>query len=208
MSRTARRVLGLLFAVATVALLVALSRSPYTPRSAGDALLRVSWSGRPERVERCRELSGAELAERPVHMRRRLECEGRSARYAVRVELAGRPVSLDTVTGGGLRGDRSIHMLRELPVAPGEHRVRVAVARVDTVEASPDSAEVPEDSVGGSFGFNREARERAERRRQQREALPPVLDLDTALAFAPGRVLLVTYDPSLRRLLVLGAPRP
>jgi hypothetical protein len=86
-NRPVRLALGLLVALAVTGATVALSRAPYPTGQGSDALLRLSWSGRPERIERCRELTDAELAERPAHMRRRLECEGRSAlRGAGRVD--------------------------------------------------------------------------------------------------------------------------
>src|SRR5690606_24552456 len=58
-------------------------------RPAGAAELRLSWSARPERIEVCRTLSAEELAARPVHMRREVECEGRSATYALQVAVDG-----------------------------------------------------------------------------------------------------------------------
>jgi hypothetical protein len=128
MSEPARRAAALLAAAATVAVIVGLSRAPW-PLPADHALLRLSWSGRPERIERCRELSDAELEKQPAHMRQRVECEGRSARYLVRVSHGGSLLSSDTVTGGGLRGDRAIHMLREYHLAPGTQPVAVGVRR-------------------------------------------------------------------------------
>jgi hypothetical protein len=124
---------------------------PYATGHGGDSLLRLSWSGRPQRIERCRELSDAELAERPAHMRLRPECEARPARYAVRVVVDGRTASLDTVTGGGLRGDRAIH-----PRAAGG------------ASRTPGA--------------------------------------DRSVTLAPGSVVLVTYDPSRRRLVLLTGP--
>ena len=49
------------------------------------AQLRLSLSARPERVERCRELSDEELARLPAHMRLRTQCEGYSARYRLAI---------------------------------------------------------------------------------------------------------------------------
>ena len=208
MSRAVSVVLGLLLAVMAMAGIVALSQAPYTTGQGGDALLRLSWSGRPQRIERCRELSDAELAERPAHMRRRLECEGRPARYAVRVALDGRTASLDTVTGGGLRGDRAIHMLREFRVPPGRRAIAVDIERVEAIEEDVEEAEDDEDDEPESGPGDLAVRERAERRRERQEALPARLELTRSVTLAPGSVGLVTYDPSGRRLvLVTGSVR-
>lgn len=206
MSPALRRAVGVVTALAATAALVALSRAPYALGSAEDALLRLSWSGRPERIERCRALSDEELAERPAHMRQRLECEGHAARYAVAVSAGARRLSLDTVTGGGFRGDRAIHMLREYRLAPGKHAIAVRIARVDSATATQedpedDSPPVPADPL------DRAGRERDERRRQREEALPAVLELDTVLRVAPRRVVLITYDPIRRRLATVTRDR-
>ena len=216
MSRAARILVGALLAVAAMAGTVALSRAPYATGQCDVALLRLSWSGRPQRIERCRELSDAELAERPAHMRRRLECEGRSARYAVRVAVDGRTAALDTVTGGGLRGDRAIHMLREFPVAPGARALAVTIERIEAIEEDVEEAEDAEDAEDvedvedeepGSGPGDRAARERAERRRERQEGLPARLELTRSVTLEARSVAMVTYDPSGRRLLA-PPPRP
>ena len=216
MSRAARILVGALLAVAAMAGTVALSRAPYATGQGDVALLRLSWSGRPQRIERCRELSDAELAERPAHMRRRLECEGRSARYAVRVAVDGRTAALDTVTGGGLRGDRAIHMLREFPVAPGARALAVTIERIEAIEEDVEEADdasdaedvvVVVDEEQGSAPGDRSARERAERRRERQEGLPARLELTRSVTLEARSVAMVTYDPSGRRLLLVTGPR-
>jgi hypothetical protein len=207
------RAAAALFAFALTAAIVALSRAPFTVAGGGQALLRVSWSGRPERIERCREVSDEELEKVPAHMRQRVECEGRSARYAVIVRGDGRIFSTDTVTGGGLRGDRSIHMLREYAVAPGAHSFVVEVARTDSAGGSVEDEEDAEreehngvEALPGSRP-DRAEREREERQRQRQERLPPRLRMDTTVTLAPGAVLLIGYDPIERRLVALTGDR-
>jgi hypothetical protein len=203
MSAPLRRIAALLVAAAAAALLVALSRAPWQRRS-DHALLRLSWSGRPERIERCRELSDAELERLPAHMRLREECEGHAARYRVRVWLGDSLLSEDIVTGGGLRGDRAIYMLREYPVRPGRQALAVEVARRDSMAEEPAGSE--EDAEGddaASAPLDRARRERQEHRRERLERLPPSLRLDTALALHPGEVVVVTYDQGGRRLTVV-----
>jgi hypothetical protein len=218
MSGTTRRILAVLLALAVTAALVALSRAGYATGQGSEALLRLSWSGRPERIERCRALTDEELAERPAHMRQRLECEGSSARYGVRVRTDGRAASLDTVTGGGLRGDRPIHFLGEYPLRPGARAISVEVVRVDAMDAEEaddqDDAEDGEDTGNGEdtdeangVEPDRGVREREERKRQRQEALPARLALDTTLTVGRGEVVLVTYDRGVRRLVVIDGSR-
>ncbi len=214
MSRTVRMLIGALVAVAAMAGTVALSRAPYTTSRGDVALLRLSWSGRPQRIERCRELSDAELAERPAHMRLRLECEGRPARYAVSVAVDGRTVALDTVTGGGLRGDRPIHMLREFRVEPGRRAIAMEIERVEAIDEDVEEVDDDEhdeddedDDERESGPGDRAVREREERRREQQEALPARLELARPVTLEAGSVALVTYDPSGRRLVLVTGPR-
>ena len=62
-----------------LARLARLSAAPVPNHSGSAALLRLSWSARPERIEVCRTLSHEELEEREEHMRLRVECDGRFA---------------------------------------------------------------------------------------------------------------------------------
>ncbi len=196
-----RRVAGGALALAVTAGIVALSRAPYATATGEEALLRLSWSGRPQRIEECRRVSAEELASRPAHMRREIECEGRPARYIVRVRDDEVTLAVDTVTGGGLRGDRAIHMLRAFPLVPGEHRLRVEVTLADSVgTGSEEGAEPPDDGVWRPGPADRERRELEELRRQRQDRLPPELRFDAEVTFVAGMVLLVRYDPIARRL--------
>jgi hypothetical protein len=206
-----RRIIGVIVAVAVTAGLVALSRAGYATGRGNEALLRLSWSGRPERIERCRRLTDEELAERPAHMRQRLECEGSSAHYLVRVRTDGRVASLDTVSGGGLRGDRPIHFLGEYEIQPGARVIGVEVVRADTVAAAEEDEDAEDrDDTDDEEGLepDRSVREREERKRQRQEALPSRLALDTTLTVGPGDVVLITYDRGARRLVAVGGSRP
>ncbi len=212
MTRDLQQIAAGIVSLAATAGIVALSRAPYRTGTGDAAALRLSWSGRPERIERCRELSDEELAKRPAHMRLRLECEGHPARYTVRVRSDGVVLSVDTVTGGGLRGDRAIHMLREYAVPPGLRAILVEIARIDSVaHDDEDSASTDDEGadsfVPGAAPASRARRERDERRRQRQEALPASLSLDTTLQIPEGGVVMVTYDPTRRRLVAITGGR-
>ncbi len=190
-------------AVATGAALALLRVASFVPvhdDRSDRAWVRLSWSARPERIEHCRRLSDAELAERPEHMRLRVECEGRFARYGLQLTVDGTVILSDTVLGGGLRHDRPMHVLREAALDPGIRAVRVVLVRLDTLAApGPESEEGPTtgpDTVLGARG----AREQEERLRRSGEGIPPRLSLDTTVTLRAGRVLLVTYDGAQRAL--------
>jgi hypothetical protein len=196
------RGLGVVASVAALFALRALSLLPY-----GDApehaVLRLTWSARPERVEQCRQLSDAELAQRPAHMRLRTECEGRFAAYALSVFIDAQAVLADTVRGGGLRHDRPIHVLRDLSVPPGVHTMRIALARIDSTTASSDTSAISTGVLG-----DRAQREADERRRRAAEAIPSALSLDTTLTFSAGQAIMVSYLNEQRRLALITSVTP
>jgi hypothetical protein len=171
-----------------------------------DAVVRIAWSARPERIEHCRRLSEEELAKQPAHMRTRVECEGTTARYRLEVRREGVLVDSVTVRGGGLRHDREVYLSREILVAPGAARLAVRFVRVDSSTAPgeedrpPSAPSVRQDSTSTPFIADRAVREDDERRRRRAEAIPPVLSLDTVVTLASRQVILVTYDALLRRL--------
>lgn len=183
-----------------------LSQAPWRVPEAGRALLRLAWSGRPERIEHCRTLSDEELERVPAHMRQRVRCEGTSARYLLEVTVSGAVGLVDTLVGGGARRDRPIHLLRDLPLDPGSHRIAVSLRRIDSLpEVTPGTAAAPS---GTAMSREREEREGQERERARHEALPAVLQLETDRRLDSGDVALVTLDPAGRRLVVRSGHRP
>lgn len=202
----------LLASVASVVALVALrslSSIPLGGAPGDHALLRLSWSARPERVERCRRLSDEELAKRPVHMQLRWECEGHFARYLFTMRVDDELMAEDTLRGGGFRNDRPLHRFEEHRVAPGTHRLLVQIVRIDSSGASgiddEDEDDAPTDSAT-AFRGERDAREKAERRRREDEALPQTLVLDTTVTITPRSVVLITYENEARRLVARSEP--
>lgn len=188
------------------------------------AVVRMAWSARPERIERCRRLSDGEMARLPVHMRQRLECEGTTARYRLEARRDGVLIDSATVRGGGLRHDRELYVSRELLIPPGASRITVQFVRIDSPTAAgviggtdgpddeprarstPDALQRP-DTTRGPLLADRSVREDDERRRRRAEAIPAVLSLDTVVTLASRSVILVTYDPLVRRLITkVGAP--
>lgn len=210
-SRRLWRGLGIaLGAIALVALrFTAASPSGASSRVTTRAQLRISFSARPERIERCTELSDAELEKLPAHMRLRTTCEGFAARYALAVSVNGISLTTDTLRGGGLRHDRPLHVFRERELNQGPQRLRIEVTRIDEGSAPrkeereerEQHADVPDSLLGG-----RADRERDERARRVAEAMPPRLSLDTLITIPSQRVVLVTFDNATRRLVARMEP--
>ena len=197
-----RAVVALAVTAAGLAALAAASAVRLPWHGANTAALRLSWSAHPERIEVCRALSKAEVEARNEHMRQRVECDGKAATYALRVRVDGALLGDEVVQGGGLRHDRPMHLLQDYAVSPGVRRIQLEFSRRE--RASDDSlrgaAAVPDADTGIFAG--RAAREASERGRLTRAAVPPRLTLDTAITFAPQQVVLVTFDPDGRRLVL------
>lgn len=116
------------------------SRVPVTFSSADDALLRLSWRMRGITAQACRTLPQEELERLPVHMRNPEACIGVIASYTLDVSVDGRVLAADTVRPPGARGDRPLNVLREYPLAPGDHQVSVRFRALlpAGVEAPPE----------------------------------------------------------------------
>jgi hypothetical protein len=201
------RGLGAAFAGLAALGLAGLSQASYRVRLDDGAVVRLAWRARPERIETCRTPSQAELARLPVHMRQQVVCDGVSARYRLRVALDGAPLLEETIRGSGLRHDRPMYLLRDLPAAPGRHDLEVRFERVDSVPANGEAAEDSVEANASTPGIpGRRQREAEERLRRRLEATPPVLVLHRGVDLAARQVLVVSYDPERRELILLGSP--
>ncbi|MDP1858473.1 MAG: hypothetical protein Q8K82_07380, partial [Gemmatimonadaceae bacterium] len=178
------------------------SHVPVSLDTGSDAVLRIAWSARPERVETCRTLSDSELEALPEHMRQRTVCEGASARYHLEVRRDERVIATAELRGGGLRGDRQLYVFRELAIPSGTSDIAVRLVRLDST-ISPDSTDAdaedrPDDAT------RRTARGRPDadgsRSRRLADMVPARLELRERVTLAPREVLLVTYDTDSRRL--------
>ncbi|HEY0972817.1 MAG TPA: hypothetical protein VGE02_17745 [Gemmatimonadales bacterium] len=201
------RVAGAAVAAAAVLGLTVASHVPVSVYPSDDSMLRVAFSARPERVERCRTMSDEELAEIPAHMRQRVVCEGFTARYRLQVLREGRVLATADVRGGGLRHDRQLYVLRELPVPSGRAAFEIRLTRVDSAltggterEDGGGPASAPAGGVALAPATERERREVDERSRRVADEVPPELVWRETVTLEPREVLLVTYDRADRRL--------
>lgn len=208
MSATSRIAGAALVAAAALAITAA-SHVPVTVDRSGDAMLRVAWSARPERVESCRTLGDEEFDALPQHMRQRVVCEGAAARYRLEVWRDGEPLDSAEVHGGGLRRDRQLYVFRELPVPSGRSTVEVRLTRIGAASAKGTATTTTTKAIRPveTDHPDRDAREADEHRRRVADEVPASLTLRETVTLAPGEVMLVTYDREERRLrTVRGTP--
>jgi hypothetical protein len=187
------RILGAALAVALMAALVWLSNAPITLHGSEQAVLRLAWSARPERIENCRQQSREELARLPAHMREPVVCEGATAEYRLRVSAGGQTVVDQLVRGGGLRQDRGLYVFHEVPLDPGDATIDVRFDRLGPDTPSRDSPDRTETAD-------------TTRRQPRGEAVPPHLSFQQRLHVKPREVILVTYSPERRTLVAVRAP--
>ena len=193
MTRLPLRLLAAALPAAGIAGLLWLSHRPVAVHAADEALLRMAWSARPERIETCREVSAGELERLPRHMRQRVVCEGTTAAYRLRVARNGETVHEQIVRGGGLRQDRRLYVFVEIPLPAGHTDVDVTFER--TVEAG---AEVPPPQ-GAALPGGPETAARSDH-------VPARLEFRRILQLAPREVALVTYDAGARALVLRRRP--
>lgn len=196
------RIAGAAVAMAGAVGVVHGSHVPVSLDTGPDAVLRVAWSARPERVETCRTLSDSALDALPEHMRQRTVCEGASARYHLEVRRDERVIATAELRGGGLRGDRQLYVFRELAIPSGTSDIAVRLVRLDST-VSPDSSDADAEHRPDDAG-RRTIRGRPEadgsRSRRLADMVPARLELRERVTLAPREVLLVTYDSESRRL--------
>lgn len=182
MTRT-RRALGLVVAAALTVGLAWASRARMTPYPSSDAMLRLAWSARPERLEECRSPTADELAALPRHMQQTQVCQGTTASYRLEVWIDDALVVDQLVHGGGLRRDRRLYVFRELAMPPGEASIDVRFTRVESPDTRSASPLRP-------------------------EFIAPRLVLAQRVQLDPREVLLVSYDPEVRALRTRTRPAP
>lgn len=187
--RLAERAPGTAVAAAALAALTWASSVSTAVHQPADAVLRLAWSARPERIEQCRQRTEEELAKLPRHMRQPMVCEGASAQYRLTVKIDGRLVTDRIVSGGGLRRDRKLYVFQELPLEPGEAGIEVRFDRVD-----PDT---PGSEAGDAQRADGIAPVAAA------ESIPPNLALTERLRIREREVVLVTYAVESRMLVAV-----
>lgn len=126
----AATLLALLFAV----LIGAASDLSYAvPRVPGSELA-ISLKHPGVASESCRELSAEELAAKPAHMRKPMECDRIRPPVRLRVDIDGKRTLEASITPSGLWEDGNSVALERIALEPGDHLVRVEIGET----ADPD----------------------------------------------------------------------
>jgi hypothetical protein len=204
------RVVGVLLAIGATVALTRASSTPLSPYGE-QAVLRLAWTARPERIEDCRQQSDEDLAKVPAHMRQSVACVGTSASYRLELRWNDRVILQQTVRGGGLRHDRPLYIFRDIDLPPGDAAIRVQFDRTESVPSTahrdPSSHERDEAHHTTAINDDRRRRELEERSRGREEAIPPSLSLERSLKLESRKVILVTYDAERRTLVVIDESR-
>lgn len=180
------RLLAVAVTAGLIAGVVAASHAPLSPHAPDGALLRLAWSARPERLEECGSQTAEELARLPPHMRQPVVCDGVTARYRLTATHAGRVLADRIVSAGGLRQDRRLYVLEDLPVPAGEALVEVRFTRIEAPAAT--AADRPGQDRRG-------------------HTVPARLTFAERRTIEAHTVLLVTYDAE-GRVLIARSPSP
>lgn len=130
------------------------------------------------RVEECRRLTPEELEQLAPHMRREQVYEGRVLPYRLAVAIDGESRVAELVRGAAARADRPLYVFRELSVSPGTHSLAISFTREGELPA-----------------------------RAAEPVTPERLELSAGLELRSKEVVLVTYDPEDRRLVLKGHAR-
>jgi hypothetical protein len=111
-------------------------------------------------------------------MRQPVVCEGATARYRLTVVVDKTPVTERVVRAGGLRHDRRLYVVEEIPLRPGVTDIEVRFDRDDDAGIRPaQAATVP-----------------------LADAVPAQLSFRERVRVAPREVVLITYAPERRVL--------
>ena len=134
------RAAGLALGLAATAAIARGSHVAMTLHGSDQALLRLAWSARPERIERCRQQSEEELARLPAHMRQPVSCEGVNAQYRPLAPGDRRiEVRFDRVDSGGSESANHQSGGETVPAHLAlDQRVRVGPREVILVTYSPE----------------------------------------------------------------------
>lgn len=136
------RATGALLVAVAAAALATLSAWPMHHAPAATSLLRLDWRLRGEEAGECLRATAEELAGLPAHMRNPEACLGALPPYRLRVWIDDGLVLDEVVRGGGAREDRPLTVYRDLPMTPGQRRLRATFERESVSNVPGTSARV------------------------------------------------------------------
>ncbi|MFA7665576.1 MAG: hypothetical protein WCY32_05590 [Burkholderiaceae bacterium] len=93
----------------------------------GQALLRISFRHPGKPIADCRVRTPEELASVPLHLRTELDCERERSPVHLQVEVDGELLYDEWVAPSGLRKDGASSTYQRMPIAAGEHLLKVRI---------------------------------------------------------------------------------
>jgi hypothetical protein len=98
-----------------------------------NALLRLSWSLVGEQVTRS--LTAEELEKLPIHMRPQDGViESTPVSYRLAVSIDGQSVEDGVIEAAGLKGDRPMYVVRDIPLELGQHDLDIVFEPAEPIE--------------------------------------------------------------------------
>lgn len=175
--------------VVTVLFLALLTVGNRTPvgHAGSDGVLRLAWRLPGEKIETCRDVTEAELATKPLHMRQLRECSAQPLSYRLVLTIGGEMLLDQTIAPAGARGDRPLYIQRDMRLAVGSYLIDVDFMPILPVSETRDAAEVAMADKGG-------APPRPHRH----------LVLHASVQIAPDQITLIDYDDHAEALIVVG----
>ncbi|MBZ0114065.1 MAG: hypothetical protein K8J08_16495 [Thermoanaerobaculia bacterium] len=155
---------------ASVALL---SHLPLGPEEVAESGLRLALKTRAGTARICRELSPAELAALPIHMRAEESCFEFAVPYDLSLKIDGRLVLERHDRASGIRGDRPLVVGESILLEPGARRVEL-----DFVPSPAPETGDPTETENWRLALES----------------APSYHLDETLSFEAGRVALIALD--------------
>jgi ferredoxin len=162
----------------TVVLLALLSIGNRTPLGhvGSVGVLRLAWRLLGEKLLTCRDLSPAELAAKPLHMRQPRECTEQPLRYRLVLSLDGATRLDRVVAPAGARGDRPLYVHEDVSLPAGAYQIAVTFTPI-----------LPEAATQGTAASHQ----------------PRHLALRSQIMIALNQITLIDYDDKANALVVV-----
>lgn len=182
----ARQFIPRLLVTAIFLILLAVGNRTPVGHPSNDGVLRLAWRLSGANMTSCREVTPAELATKPVHMRQARECLEQPLSYHLELTLNGETRLNQTVTPAGARGDRPLYVQQDLRLVAGAYTMAV-----DFRPLLPAAEELP--------GTSDTSPEQQEAPSHQ----PQPLTLHARVDIVPDRVTLIDYDAQAQQLVIV-----
>jgi ferredoxin/coenzyme F420-reducing hydrogenase delta subunit len=132
----------LLVTVVFLALLAIGNRTP-VGHAGTEGILRLAWRLPGEKLLSCRDLTAAELAAKPLHMRQPRECKEQPLSYRLVLTINGTTHVEKTVVPSGARGDRPLYVQEDIDLPAGVYGIAVTFEPILPEKAAAEGEAAP-----------------------------------------------------------------